>query len=278
MRERKAALAAVVIMVIILVSIYAVSTRRNPHEISTTTTTETMKKQSINLANIPHKALIYDSLAREFPDPQQISEIKRLLEEAGFEVTVYYGVNATLDPLVAMGKYGIVILRAHGAYNGDPNSGEPLGTYVYTGLYVIEAQAIYGTKTIKDGFDKGYYAPAVIPRPGVPVSKLPKYLAVSPKFFKDLAGEMNNTIIFYTGCFGFTDDRLAKTMLSRGALAYIAWTGNVTWMHSDQFLVEWVKDLVKTGDPLSALQAANQTVGPDETSNSVIKVMVRNGG
>ena len=230
---------------------------------------------SMSLSGVPHKALIYDSLAREFPDPQEVSMLREILERMGFKVTVYYGANATLDPLVSMGQYGLVIIRAHGAYNGDPNSGRPLGAYVYTGMYVIEAEAVYGVKNIEDGIRKGYYAPAVIPRPGVPLQELPKYLAVSPKFFKDLAGEMNKTIVFFTGCFGFQDDRLAKVIISKGASAYIAWDGNVTWIHSDEFLLEWVRDLAQTGDPLRALETANQTIGPDPDTGAVVKIMVR---
>ena len=233
---------------------------------------------SINLSGVPHKALIYDSLAREFPDPREVSTLKKILESMGFSVTVYYGANATLDPLVGMGQYGLVIIRAHGAYNGDPSSGKPLGAYVYTGMYVIEAEAVYGVKNIEDGIRKGYYAPAVIPRPGVPLQELPKYLAVSPKFFRDIAGEMNKTIVFFTGCYGFQDDRLAKVIIDKGASAYIAWDGNVTWLHADEFLLEWARDLAHTGDPLRALEMANETVGPDPDTGAVVKIMVRSNG
>ncbi len=233
---------------------------------------------SISLSGVPHRALIYDSLAREYPDPQEVSMLKKILEGIGFNVTVYYGANATLDPLVGMGQYGLVIIRAHGAYNGDPNSGKPLGAYVYTGMYVIEAEAVYGVKNIEDGIRKGYYAPAVIPRPGVPLEELPKYLSVSPKFFRDLAGEMNKTIVFFTGCYGFQDDRLAKAIIGKGASVYIAWDGNVTWLHADEFLLEWVRDLARTGDPLRALEMANETIGPDPYTGAVVRIMVRSNG
>ena len=246
------------------------------HKTSTvTSTTSTLNPPKVV---IPKTVIIYDSLAREFPDSQRINEIKSLLEKAGYTVIVYSSRNATLDPLVALGKYGIAIIRAHGAYNGDPNSGKPLGTYVYTGLYLLEAEAIYGVENIKSGLEKGYYAPAVIPRPGVPLEKLPKYLAVSPLFFKRMAGEMNNTIVIYTGCYGFQDDKLAKAILSKGALAFIGWSGNVTWLHGDEFLVEWAKDLAQTGDPLKSIILANETVGVDPHSKAVLKMMVRNNG
>jgi hypothetical protein len=279
----KRSIYAIILATILIIGIGVILAKHSNSSYETKQTTTSQEGPStseakLNLKNIPHKAIIYDSLAREFPDPQEVSELKKLLENLGFNVTIYYGRNATLDPLVALGKYGIAIIRAHGAYNGDPNNGKPLGTYIYTGMYVTEAEAAYGVNYIKEGLREGYYAPAVIPRPGVPLEKLPKYLAVSPKFFRDVAGEMNNTIIFFTGCYGFDDYRLANILLSKGASAYIAWTGNVTWLHSDEFLLAWARDLVKTGDPLNALTLANETVGPDPQSGSIVKIVVRSSG
>ncbi len=221
----------------------------------------------------PRRVLIYDSLYREYPNDDLLEFLVRLFEENGFEVDVYRGINATLDPLVAIQEYGIVILRAHGAYNGDPESGKPLGAYVYTGLYVYEAQALYGDY-VNDGLREGYFAKARIMASG---EGSPLYLAVSPLFFDDQLGKLNNTIVFFTGCFGADDDRLAKVFLSHGAQVYLGWRGNVTWTHADTFLASWAERLAETGDPLEAYQYAMQKAGADPYTGAQV-VFFDNGG
>ncbi|NOZ30514.1 MAG: hypothetical protein GXO68_00980 [Crenarchaeota archaeon] len=277
MQKKNTVISIIVIAAIIAgVALYMFAGQNETNTTTPTeTTTTTTQPEKITIDQLKKKVLIYDSLYREFPHDQLLDYIVQEFENAGFQVDVYRGRNATLDPLVAMGEYGIVILRAHGAYNNDENSGKPLGTYIYTGLYLIEAQALYGVNTINKGLDDGLYAPAVIPREGVPVSQLPKYLSVSPKFFKTMTTSLNNTIVFYTGCFGMNDDRLANVLISKGAYMYIGWDGNVTWVFSDQFLKQWVDALIQYRDPVQALAAVNSTLGADPDTGAVVKYKVR---
>ena len=227
---------------------------------------------------IVRKALVYDSLSTEFPNDELIDNIVSLLEAHGVEVDVVRGYNATLDPLVAMGMYDLVILRAHGAYNGDPESGRPLGAYIYTGLTLPLALALYDDY-LESGLREGLFATAVIPRPGVPVEDLPKYIAVSPLFIEREVGRMNWTIVLFTGCYGFNDDRLAGAFLSRGAGFFAAWRGNVTLYHADAFAEAFVEGLVGNGwDPVAAFKYANQTIGPDTATGAVALYAVRSGG
>ncbi|MCE4618832.1 MAG: hypothetical protein F7C37_05250 [Desulfurococcales archaeon] len=276
--QKKNMVISIIVIAVIIAGI-ALYTFTGQNETSTTTPIEmrttTTQAEKITIDQLRKRVLIYDSLYREFPNDQLLDYIVQEFKNAGFQVDVYRGRNATLDPLVAMGEYGIVILRAHGAYNNDESSGKPLGTYIYTGLYLIEAQALYGVNTINKGLDDGLYAPAVIPREGVPVSQLPKYLSVSPKFFKTMAASLNNTIVFYTGCFGMNDDRLANVLISKGAYMYIGWDGNVTWVFSDQFLKQWVDALIQYRDPVQALAAVNSTLGTDPDTGAVVKYKVR---
>lgn len=227
---------------------------------------------------VVRRALVYDSLSTEYPNDEFIDEVVSLLESHGVEVDVVRGVNATLDPLVAMGRYDLVILRAHGAYNGDPNSGKPLGAYIYTGLTLPLALALYDG-FLEDGLREGLFATAVIPRPGVPVEDLPKYIAVSPLFVREEVGRMNWTIVFFTGCYGFNDERLAEAFLARGAGFYASWRGNVTWVHSDEFVLAFVEGLASNGwDPVAAFEYANQTIGPDPATGAVALYVVRGVG
>ncbi len=233
--------------------------------------------QSFSLEGVPRRVLVYDSLYREYPNDQLLVDLVSLFESHGYRVDVYKGVNATLDPLVALGEYGIVILRAHGAYNGDPGSGKPLGSYVYTGLYVVEAQALYSPQYIEEGMEEGYFSPAVIPRPGVPLDELPEYLAVSPKFFRDQLGGLPGSIVFFTGCYGMDDDRLGSVFVGEGAYIYLGWVGNVTWIHSDDYLLSYMRALLDTGDPLEALAVADQEVGPDPYTGARVEYVIAGG-
>jgi len=255
-------LAALLLVTVVAGLLVALTQDRGAQE-PTAPTPDTTQAPSTSsppgLDGVPRRVLIYDSLSREFPNPALTSALVQLFESAGFQVNVYQGFNASLDPLVAISEYGVVILRAHGAYNGDPETGKPLGAYVYTGLYYYEAQVIYDGY-VDEGLEKGFFAKAIIPARG---GESPLYLAVSPLFFEENLARLDGTIVFFTGCYGADDDRLANVFLAKDAQAYLGWKGNVTWTHADNYLLEWARALVETGDPVEAYEAANTAIGPD---------------
>ncbi len=174
------------------------------------------------------------------------------MRSKGYVVDVYTGVNATLDPLEDLGEYDLIILRAHGAYNGDPETGRPLGTYIYTGLHYDEAVDLYGERKIDDMVRDGLLALAVIPPPGWngSLEGLPRYVAVSPAFIeKYYHPQRQGAIVIYTGCYGLTDYRLAEAFIGRGASAFIAWNGNVTWTAADNALIKTLEALLSGAQP-----------------------------
>jgi len=268
-----AALLIIAVIVGLLLTLTQDNGAQEPTSPLTGTTRTPSGAEAPGLEGVPRRVLIYDSLAREFPNPALVSMLVRLFESSGFQVDVYQGFNASLDPLVAISEYGVVILRAHGAYNGDPGTGKPLGAYVYTGLYYYEAQVIYDGY-VDEGVEKGYFAKATIPARG---DESPLYLAVSPLFFEENLGKLNNTIVFFTGCYGADDDRLASVFLDKGAQAFIGWKGNVTWTHADEYLMEWARALVETGDPVEAYVAADTVIGPDPYTGAEAVAFWREG-
>jgi len=220
-------------------------------------------------------ALVYDSLSAEYPNDTLIDAIVSTLEAAGVNVTVVRGYNASLDWLVAAGRYDLVIIRAHGAYNGDPDSGRPLGTYIYTGLPEALAYAVYGEYLV-EGLEKGYFAFGVVPVPGVPLDELTRYLTVSPLFIREEVAAMKGAIIVFSGCYGLTDERLAQAFLARGAVAFIGWDGNVTLSHSDAALEALVEELAANGwDPWAAVEAVAATLGPDPYTGAALRIVTR---
>lgn len=237
-------------------------------EVQPTATTTTQAFQR------PMRAMVYDSLYREYPNDPLLRNITETLRSAGYRVDVYVGVNATLDPLVVLNRYGLVIIRAHGAYNGDPGSGRPLGAYIYTGLHYGEAEALYGDY-LDGALKDGDLALGVIPPPGQTITeelleKLPKYVTVSPQFFEKQLGRLPGTVIVFAGCYGLDDDRLAEVFISKGASAFISWKGNITWTHMDRALRVLAAALARGEDPSAALNLAMSVVGPDPVTHSML--------
>ncbi len=266
-RQRVVLASAVVLLVLAVLAFWRPWSPGGLETQPTTTTTSQPPER-------PMKALVYDSLYREYPNDQLLKNITETLRAAGYQVDVYVGINATLDPLVVLDRYGLVIIRAHGAYNGDPRSGRPLGAYIYTGLHYGEAKALYGGY-IDRGLENGDLALGVIPPPGQPLTKellekLPKYVTVSPQFFDKQLGRLPGTIVVFAGCYGLDDDRLAEVFVSKGASAFISWKGNITWTHMDRVLRVLAAALARGEDPSAALSLAMSTVGPDPVTHSML--------
>ena len=221
------------------------------------------------------KALIYDSLYREYPNQKLLGNLTSTLRMHGYSIDIYLGENASLGPLENITHYSLVIVRAHGAFNNNPSIGYPVGTYIYTGLHVDEALKMYG-KDAEKLADRGYLAEGVIPPPGMPLTKenlakLPKYVTVSPRFFR--GAFPRGAIVFYSGCYGLDDDTLGNVFLDKGASAYIAWHGNVTWSHMDRALEVFVAKLLSGENARRAAAETNVLVGPDPSSKARLGIL-----
>jgi len=227
-----------------------------------------------------HRVLIYDSLAREYPNTTVIKVLKSMFKEYGYEVDIYIGKNATLDPLFNLDKYGIIILRAHGAYNSDPLVNKPLGSYVYTGIYIDEAIKIYGKDYIDKMLNNNMIVLGVIPPPGEKLTKelidrLPKYVVVSPLFFNKNIKELHRSIIIFTGCYGFDDDILAKIFIKKGAEAYISFKGNVTWSHGDAVLDALMRTYLATHNISRAYYSLKDKLKIDLVTGAELKILLK---
>ena len=221
------------------------------------------------------EALYYDSLAREYPNPALRDAIVSVLEEHGYNVTVLEGRMAGLEALENLGKYSLIIIRAHGAYNGDPGSGRPLGTYIYTGLRYEEAAEALGRRALDRLLRSGDVALGVVPPPGYrgDPRELPKYIAVSPQFLERHNHRFKpGAIVVFSGCYGADDERLASVFLSRGAGAFIGWRGNVSWGVSDASLEELVRLLAAGRSPESAVSSLPASLREDPFTGAVLVV------
>lgn len=226
------------------------------------------------------EALYYDSLSREYPNPQLRDTIVSVLEEHGYNVTVLEGREAGLEALESLEKYSLIIIRAHGAYNGDPRTGRPLGTYIYTGLRYEEAVEALGRRALDNLLRSGDVALGVVPPPGYrgDPRDLPKYIAVSPQFLERHNHEYaRGAIIVFSGCYGAEDERLASVFLERGAGAFIGWRGNVSWGVSDASLEELVRLLASGKSPEGAVSSLPGSLREDPFTGAELVVYEAGG-
>ena len=214
----------------------------NPiHEASNTTGTNGYAKQ----------ALIYDPLYRDHPNKTLYAIIIPLLKSNGYEVTVYAGRNATLEPLVYMNGYSLVIIRAHGGYNNKSSGIYGRGEYIFTGLLYNEALSYYGD-TIQRLVKKGELAVGVVPpdNSGVTeneLNELPKQLVVSPLFIQHKTMLKKGAVIFVFSCYSMNDQTLAQVFTGKGAAGVIGWRGGVTDRYMDAVLPIVVEEYVSKG-------------------------------
>ena len=220
------------------------------------------------------RALIYDPLYREYPNNTLVETLRGMLESHGYQVDVYLGSNATLDVFLEMGFYDIVVIRAHGGYTNRSVGPYPPGGYIYTGLHVDEAVKLYGP-SIYNWIRRGILAEGVIPPPGASVedlSKLPRYVVVSPKFLREKLTVRPGSVFIFFGCYGMNTGKLASIILSKGASAFIAWNGGVTVNYMDRVLPQIVYSYLKGG--LQALLNSVNNTPPDPTTGARLEVML----
>ncbi len=197
------------------------------------------------------RALIYDPLYRDHPNETLYAVIIPLLRSSGYEVTVYAGRNATLEPLVYMDSYSLVIIRAHGAYNNKQSGIYGRGEYIFTGLLYNEAVSYYGD-TIQRLVKKGELAIGVVPPGNSSVTenklnKLPKQLVVSPLFIEHKTMLKKDAVIFVFSCYSMNDQTLAQVFTGKGAAGVIGWKGGVTDRYMDAVLPIVVWEYVSNG-------------------------------
>lgn len=222
------------------------------------------------------RVLIYDPLSREYSNPELIDLLMKTFTQHNYTVDIYIGKNATLDPLYHLDRYDIIILRAHGGYNNNSKIPEPVGQYVFTGIYFNEAIKIYGKNKIYDLLKHHYIVKGVIPRNGVSIYELPLYVVVSPLFFKDKISSLkNDTIIIYTGCYGLDDDVLANIFLDKGAYAYLSFKGNVTLVFGDQILEIIPVRIAKGEDIVEIYKSLNETQIRDPYTGAELEIRYR---
>ncbi|MEM1677060.1 MAG: hypothetical protein QXK95_02485 [Nitrososphaerota archaeon] len=78
------------------------------------------------------KAIIIDGLSEDAPNPKLISEMRRILESAGYTVTIFNGsnVNIELFKKLPTTRSSLIIMRLHGG-----RIQQPIGLFIGSGIF-----------------------------------------------------------------------------------------------------------------------------------------------
>lgn len=213
------------------------------------------------------KALIADGLYEDYPNPELLEFLKKILENHGYQVDVIKGENVSLDVFRKLTSYNLIILRLHGGYAEVQTAEGSNVSFIglFTGMYWEEGK--YDELKERLLVTKG--TPLLNPEV--------KFVAALPKFFKEeVKGRFPTySVIVVASCYGLAKVDIAYALFQKGLKYYIGWGGRVTVAHMD----ESVKLLFKLvfEDNLSwpkAVERVNEILGADPESGSKMHIAI----
>lgn len=208
------------------------------------------------------RAVIIDGLALRKPNPQFIEDAKNVLSKAGFNVDVYEGRNVTINLLMNIGGYELVVLRVHSAIDLTSGLLYLFSTERYdpTGyLYEQISGAVREAYTFNES-EGSYFA-----------------------LRADLLGcssreGLNGSTIIMMGCNG-TDSLLTIIKLfERDVKNIIAWDGYVDLSYSDKITLSLLKAVYEDRMDFSkAVEKVMDDYGVDPLWKSRLECLTQNG-
>ncbi|MEM4481515.1 MAG: hypothetical protein QXK88_05180 [Desulfurococcaceae archaeon] len=196
--------------------------------------------------NAFRRAVLFDGLQELTPTSVFVQEATNLLERSGFSVDFWGGENVTVELLLNLEYYDIILLRLHSAIASNGV------LYIFTGeLYEGEKYLVLRSS-------------GIVAR-GVVAYMNKTYFALNSHYLgKNAQTNLTGSIVILMGCKGANDHEFVKSILGRGAKAYIAWDGNVSIEHSDVVTLELLKALIEGGsNPIDAVNRVMNELGPD---------------
>jgi len=177
------------------------------------------------------RAAILDGLSTDHPNRTFIESTIRILGYVGYEIDVYNSKNVTLKVFKELPAkdYDLVILRVHGG-----RIRQPIGLYVGSGLFIERCDPEFHREEVESGY-------LLLGRPFLSNDT---YCVAPPHYITDkLQGSFKNTLIIAMSCFTGNDDIMATAFFSRGAGAYIGFSGKISPDYADAFTVNFLREL-----------------------------------
>jgi len=205
------------------------------------------------------KAVIIDGLEDD-PNPEWIEKVTSYLSSSGYKVDVYKGKNVTINLLLNIGGYKIIILRVHSTIFRSH-------LFIYSTEKYVESK--YVMEQLAGMVERGY----VFNKSG------PPYFALNAIYLglRNSKG-LKDSIIIMMGCNGTTSPYTIMTLMQKGVKAYISWDGYVTVPHSDLAIVKLIKYICVDNLSLrEAVEKVNKNIGPDPHYHSRLILFMRPG-
>lgn len=199
------------------------------------------------------KAVILDGLYVDSPNTAFSQSLENYLSNAGFKVDVFEGENVTIDLLMNIAGYKLLILRLHSAVHSDGF------LYVFSGEKY--SQSRYGAEQVHGSVRKGI------------TFEGKEFFAINAVFLAvNNPSGLNGSTIVFMGCNGTNDALSIRRLFDKGVKAYIGWNGYVDLSYSDRAILTLARDLyVDKMTVKDSVEEVMREVGPDPLYKSVLE-------
>ena len=154
---------------------------------------------------IVRRAAIIDGLSEDVPNPGLISEMSRLLESAGYNVTVFNGSRVNVELFKKLPKMGfkLIIMRLHGG-----RIRQPIGLFIGSGIFA---------EPFSEGkYEYEYYSGYLLKSVAYIGGK--EYFVITPAYVSEkFQGKFPGSAIIILSCYSMWDQVLASSFIDRRA-------------------------------------------------------------
>ena len=214
------------------------------------------------------RAVIVDQLSSVRENETFVTNVTGELEDYGFEVDLYQGLNVTvaLYRQLATHGYKLIIFRAHSGLLAENEE-----TKDRTVLFTNEGYRQF------EHYEDQLRDRLVMARVG---EGYPMVFGIPPKFIgESMEGTFDDSVVIMMGCSGLFMRDLAEAFVDKGASVYVAWNGSVELYYVDEATAYLVGQLCSGNQTIEeAVASTMDIIGPDPKHGSGLEYYPSDSG
>jgi len=214
------------------------------------------------------RAVIVDQLSSVRENETFVTNVTGELEDYGFEVDLYQGLNVTvaLYRQLATHGYKLIIFRAHSGLLAENEE-----TKDRTVLFTNEGYRQF------EHYEDQLRDRLVMARVG---EGYPMVFGIPPKFIgESMEGRFDDAVVIMMGCSGLFMRDLAEAFVDKGASVYVAWNGSVELYYVDEATAYLVGQLCSGNQTIEeAVASTMDIIGPDPKHGSGLEYYPSDSG
>jgi len=214
------------------------------------------------------RAVIVDQLSSVRENETFVTNVTGELEDYGFEVDLYQGLNVTVDLYRQLATHGhkLIIFRAHSGLLAENEE-----TKDRTVLFTNEGYRQF------EHYEDQLRDRLVMARVG---EGYPMVFGIPPKFIgESMEGTFDDSVVIMMGCSGLFMRDLAEAFVDKGASVYVAWNGSVELYYVDEATAYLVGQLCSGNQTIEeAVASTMDTIGPDPKHGSGLEYYPSDSG